>query len=648
MKYEKKVILPVLILLILVIFLADVQALNYKQSFSNYTIYTVRPGDSLYKLSNRYGVSISTIKMLNNLNSSIIYVGQRLKIPVNMKKYKVRPGDTLYLISLKFNISVKDIKEINNLTSNLIFTGQELLIPVEDTGNSDDSLDNYMFYTVKAGDSLYKIAKQFGTSIQVLKDINNFNTNIIYIGQKIKVPRITYQLEVLTRGEGRVIKEIVSGDKKENGYTPDSRIRLTARGNNGMVFSHWTGDVSSRENPVIVKMDRDKSVTAVFSTSKLKEVLIKGNVNISNKTGGFKSVRKGKDAEHSIIPLRVYNGFMPAYEDSEIIVKYKPVVNAQSVDKLEKVNELVTLNEMNTGEGRVVRYKVPRDKDLTEFLEYYGNQDFVEWVEPNYIYYPTGLPEDPYYPIYQWDFVNLNLEAAWDKETGSNSTMVAVLDTGIVPNHPDLKGNLLQGADFVGGNNSHPVSSFQVTDYEPVDETTREMGGSHGTHVAGVIGALTSNGRGISGINWNVKILPVRVLKKTGGTSWDIAEGIYYAIDQGAKVINLSLGSKYDSRLQEEAVEVAYKRGVTVVAAAGNENSPVYYPAAFPEVIAVAAVSKDNTKAYYSNYGPEIDVAAPGGGYGESIYSTWGYYEQGETVPGYVGMIGTSMAAPPC
>jgi len=283
---------------------------------------------------------------------------------------------------------------------------------------------------------------------------------------------------------------------------------------------------------------------------------------------------------------------------------------------------------------------------MEELLFEYRQKENVLWAEPNYIYYPTVVPNDRYYNNYQWNMVNMNMEAAWEISKGEKSIVVAVLDTGIIPNHPDLKDNLLSGIDFVGGDKTYSVRSYNPTDYDPTDETPYEKGGSHGTHVAGIIGAVSNNNLGVAGINWNVKILPIRALTRSGGTSWDIAEGIYYAIDQGVNIINMSFGSNYDSYYQREAVREAVQKGITVVAAAGNEGSSVYYPAAYPETIAVSAVGRNNTKTAYSNYGPEIDIAAPGGDYGESIISTWGYYQNGKAIADYNGMIGTSMAAP--
>jgi len=268
-------------------------------------------------------------------------------------------------------------------------------------------------------------------------------------------------------------------------------------------------------------------------------------------------------------------------------------------------------------------------------IDKFKNREEIEWVEPNYIYHASAQPNDPYYG-YQWGHIVTNLEAAWDIKKGSSSVIVAVVDSGIIPGHPDLKDNLLQGTDFVGG------------DSDPTDETTNNNEGSHGTHVAGIIGAVTDNSQGVSGVNWYVNILPVRVLDKYGyGTIWDIAEGIYYAVNEGADVINLSLGGSSPNNLLENAVDYAEQNGIITFAASGNDgNYGVLYPAHYDSTVAVGATNIYNQVTSYSNYGPNLDLVAPGGSDNYPILSTWGYYSSGTTYWGYKDMQGTSMATP--
>ncbi|NLM96379.1 MAG: S8 family serine peptidase [Halanaerobiaceae bacterium] len=485
--------------------------------------------------------------------------------------YTIKAGDSLYKISRMYGVSIESIMELNNIDSYLIYPGQILQIAVNVPDN-----DN-IIYIVRSGDSLYFISKRYNISIDSIKRTNNLNSDLIFIGQRLEIP---------------------ADEDGEAGKGPD-------------IF--YSAD---------------------------------GKIVLNNRTeGSAVSAQEESGFNNRVFPLKEDKTEIK-YQENEMIVKYKPMIGSQAVEELEKENDLVNISTVNRPEGIIARYQIPEDRELEELLQEYREKENVLWAEPNYIYYPAVVPNDRYYRNYQWNMVNVNMEAAWELNRGDNTVVVAVLDTGIIPGHPDLKENLLPGVDFVGGGKSYSVRSYNPTDYDPTDETPYEKGGSHGTHVAGIIGAVTNNKMGVAGMNWNVKILPVRVLTRSGGTSWDIAEGIYYAIDQGVNIINMSFGSNSDSYYQREAIREAVSKGITVIAAAGNEGSSVYYPAAYPETIAVSAVGRKNTKTAYSNYGPEVDIAAPGGDYGESIISTWGYYQNGNAVADYNGMIGTSMAAP--
>jgi minor extracellular protease Epr len=220
---------------------------------------------------------------------------------------------------------------------------------------------------------------------------------------------------------------------------------------------------------------------------------------------------------------------------------------------------------------------------------------------------------------HQWGLRKVGGPAAWDRHVGTPDTVVAVLDTGVDALHPDLAGNVLPG----------------------YDATLRTAGGmldlnGHGTHVAGTIAALTDNDRGVAGMCWQCAILPVKVLSSTGsGSLSDVAAGIVWAADNGADVINMSLGGTSTMSLLHAAVQYAASLDVVLVASAGNDGvTTVNYPAGYPEVIAVASSTSEDTRSSFSNHGSWVDVAAPG----SSIAST---------VPGgYGGMSGTSMAAP--
>ena len=290
------------------------------------------------------------------------------------------------------------------------------------------------------------------------------------------------------------------------------------------------------------------------------------------------------------------------YVPGEILVKFKENVTR---DQIESVNRAHASSVLYTSPyAGFRRIKIPHGKVVPEMVELFSKSPLIEYAEPNYLARALWTPNDPRYPE-QWHFPQIQVPSAWDIEPGGNAGVtVAVLDTGVAYEDygpylqaPDLAGTtFVPGYDFVNG------------DDHPNDDE------SHGTHVTGTIAQTTDNGIGVAGIAFNCSIMPVKVLDELGnGTHQQIADGIYYAADNGAKVINLSLGGPSSSTLAN-AVAYAYNQGVIMVAATGNDNaSSLDYPAAYDECIAVGAVRYDKTRAPYSNYGTGIELMAPGG-----------------------------------
>ncbi len=227
----------------------------------------------------------------------------------------------------------------------------------------------------------------------------------------------------------------------------------------------------------------------------------------------------------------------------------------------------------------------------------------VTSVEPLYLYEAAFAPNDPDRKL-QWHLDQIGMTKAWDLADGRD-VIVAVLDTGIayadagrVAKVPDLgETKIVPGWNFPGRN------------AEPLD------GNGHGTHVAGTIAQSTNNGVGVSGVAFRAALMPVKVLTDAGsGTSADIADGIRWAVDHGAQVLNLSLGGGGYSEAMAKAVVYARAKGAVVVCAAGNGGrGQVEYPAAYPGAVAVSAVRYDTLLAPYSSWGAELDLAAPGG-----------------------------------
>jgi subtilisin family serine protease len=216
----------------------------------------------------------------------------------------------------------------------------------------------------------------------------------------------------------------------------------------------------------------------------------------------------------------------------------------------------------------------------------------------------------------------LDVEAAWDITKGSDETIIAIIDSGINPQHPEFTGRIVDGYDFIN------------LDDDPTDDH------GHGTHVAG-IAAAGINGVGTVGVCPQCKIMPVKVLNQRNGGTWGtVSKGILFAVDNGADVINLSLGATITSTTLVSSVEYALAHNVVIVAAAGNMGSNTqFYPAALPGVIGVSGTDSSDTYWPISNYGGYIDVAAPA----VNIYSA---YHDLVNSSGYAYMSGTSMASP--
>lgn len=261
---------------------------------------------------------------------------------------------------------------------------------------------------------------------------------------------------------------------------------------------------------------------------------------------------------------------------------------------------------------------------------------------PDYIYTTQDAPNDPLYTSYQWNLQKVDMEKAWSVTQGSSGVTVAVVDTGIDMNNPDTSKNVILGPNYINGSNS-PIDDF-----------------GHGTHVSGIIGAASNNGVGITGADWNDPLLEVKSmgLDKKGqgtGTLSQISQGIQYAIDHGARVVNMSLSSETtsppcNSLPYQSLFNYAAQKGVVVVVAAGNVKSDVsnYAPANCQNAIIVGATDQQNQRASFSNFGSNVTIAAPG----VNIVSTKATCTtnmcngSGVVDSNYIAASGTSMAAP--
>jgi serine protease len=281
------------------------------------------------------------------------------------------------------------------------------------------------------------------------------------------------------------------------------------------------------------------------------------------------------------------------YAPDQILVTFKDDVSDSLKDQIHK-----SLGALRTRKsyGNFYHVVTVTEGTVNEMVRAYAHNPSVKYAEPDYFRFIYFTPNDEFYS-FQWNFPQINLPSAWNTSTGSG-VIAAVVDTGVNPNGgDDFGGRLIQGHNFVRN----------------TEDSTDDNG--HGTHVAGTIGEETNNLTGCAGVAFNASILPVKVLNRRGvGYSSNINDGIRWAADNGADVINLSLGSSTSSQTEEDAINYAYNKGVVICAASGNDGEDtVGYPAAYENCIAVGATRYDKQLAPYSNTGVALDVVAPGG-----------------------------------
>ena len=344
---------------------------------------------------------------------------------------------------------------------------------------------------------------------------------------------------------------------------------------------------------------------------------------------------------------------------NEIVI----MCSTENENKIVSLKTIYGIEEFGSSSFTSIRlWRLPTSRSIEEWLDVLRRNPLVDFIEPNYMQRAFSYPNDPAYQ-YQWNFddnhtinpsaVSFNpyggingggirMEDAWSITNGSLEVVVGVIDTGVsyenypIPKYeqttvksgvsayqkaPDL-GNtsFWVNDDEIPGNQVDDDGNGFVDDVNGWDFVNQDAhpndNNGHGTHVTGTIAQSTGNALGAAGIAQNTVIMPIKVLDYSGsGNDFLVSEGIYYAVDNGAKIINLSLGGSDFSTTLRDAVAYAYDHGVVVVAASGNDGlGSVSYPAAYDNyVIAVGATRYDETRVSYSNYGSSLDLVAPGG-----------------------------------
>ena len=347
----------------------------------------------------------------------------------------------------------------------------------------------------------------------------------------------------------------------------------------------------------------------------------------------------------SSAPVSAAEGSPPVdapYVPGRIVIKFKESLSPAQTARLHDDHNARVEKEIRQLGVQILRVT---EGELAAKIAAYQADPRVEYAEPDYIAQVAYDPNDPSFGNgTQWGPQKIEAPLAWDFSKGDSSVVVAIVDWGVDLQHPDLTTQLWTNPGEIAGNGVDDDGNGYIDDVYGWDFANNDNNPQddygHGTHCAGIAAAATDNGVGIAGVGFNSRIMAVKVGDGTTGKARysDIAYGIMYAANNGAKVISLSLGGYAYSGFLEAVANYAWDAGCVLVGAVGNNNvSDPFYPAAYSNVIGVSATDQNDTKASWSNYGVQVAVAAPG----VSIYST--YWNGGST---YASMSGTSMAAP--
>ena len=351
------------------------------------------------------------------------------------------------------------------------------------------------------------------------------------------------------------------------------------------------------------------------------------------------SVHRAIGSMNGGLPFRAEG---PRYAPGQVLVRFKPNVSTQLVSAAlaaYETQEIKRIPRLN-----LYRVKIPEWASVEEMARAMSRNPDVLYAGPNYIARIMTTPNDPLFR-YQYALNNtgqdigapgspsgkakadIRATAGWEETKGAAETVIAVLDSGVDFDHPDIKNKVVSRGRDIANDDS---------------DATDDNG--HGTYVAGIAAADTNNDEGIAGVAWNCRILPVKVTDSEG-SAWydDLIDGILWAADNGAQVINMSLGGDAADDSLRDALRYAYEKGVVIAASAGNDNTAVFYPAAYDAYcLAVAATDYDDLRTSYSCFGPEVDVAAPG----EAVLSLVPTWYWGPDYLPYAFGYGTSASAP--
>lgn len=419
------------------------------------------------------------------------------------------------------------------------------------------------------------------------------------------------EIKYLVEEDLHLFKSQQSVPKKAS---PERILRLTRK---------TRGEVPESSSPKILTKIRPENLSLSKSEKKQK----KDPYSYQDRINSFNTGNPFRSNGMQYVPDQVLVKFKPSFSEEmreATVVAYQ----ARKIRRIPRID--------------IYQLQTPENVSVEEMLYLLEQNPDVEYAVLNHIRYLAITPNDPLfsqqYALYNpgqavppgspqgIERPDIKAREAWEETMGDEDIIIAILDTGVDFDHPDLDAKILtNGYDFVND------------DSDPTDDN------GHGTLVAGIAAAETNNDEGIAGVAWNCKILPIKIADAAGII--DVATevlGIERAVQSGAHVINLSIAGPGYSQAERDAIRDAVDNGVVVVAAAGNVGAGTEYPAAYDECMAVAATDMDDLRTGWSNYGPEIDVAAPGEGIVGPV-PTW-FWGPG-SFP-YASADGTSLSAP--
>lgn len=338
--------------------------------------------------------------------------------------------------------------------------------------------------------------------------------------------------------------------------------------------------------------------------------------------------------ETSTVDVRAKTGKThPRFVPGELLVAFRTDAPADRIDALHRQIGARVLGVIQR--RRLYRVRLPKGMTIDAAIKAYQASGLVRYAEPNALRYPQGEPDDPRYAD-QWGLAQISAPAAWAVTQGSRDVIVAVIDTGVDYTHADLAADIYENAKEVNGvtgkddDGNGYVDDLHGWDFGNNDNDPMDVDiDGHGTHVAGIIGAVGNNAVGVSGVNWRVSILPLKIADINGDMSaFSVVEAMDYALAMGAAIVNCSFDGDTFSQAEYNALSDLSTHGILVVAAAGNNSGdddlctasgtttcPGGFPAAYdlPNIVSVAASSSTDALSYYSNYGAiSVDLAAPG------------------------------------